>query len=142
MMKNTFWAAAVLFFGAAVHAAEPAPLAVTRAVFARAVENREPVDTFTTLGNSTTRVYFFSEIRGMAGQSVMHRWEHNEKILQEVTFKIESSRWRAFSSKTLDPRLTGEWKVSVVDAAGSTLSVNTFSYLPDQKPDSVPAKTP
>jgi len=142
MMKNTFWAAGVLFVGAAVYAAEPAPLAVTRAVFAKAVENREPVDTFTTLGNSTTRVYFFSEIRGMAGQSVLHRWEHNEKILQEVTFKIESNRWRAFSSKTLDPQLTGEWKVSVVDAAGGTLSVNTFTYLPEKQPDPAPVSTP
>jgi len=141
-MKNTFWVACILFFGAAVDAAEPAPLAVTRAVFAKAVENREPVDTFTTLSNTTTRVYFFSEISGMAGQHVVHRWEYNEKILQEVTFKIESDRWRAFSSKTLDPHLTGEWKVSVLDAAGSTLSVNTFTYLPDKKPDTAPVKIP
>lgn len=141
-MRNTFWAVCVLFFSTAVYAAEPASLVVTRAVFAKAVENREPVDTFTTLGNTNTRVYFFSEIRGMAGQSVMHRWEHHEKILQEVTFKIESNRWRAFSGKTLDPRWTGEWKVSVVDAAGSTLSVNTFTYLPDRQPDPAPVKTP
>ena len=69
----------------------------------------------------------------MAGQSVTHRWEYNGKIILEVPIKVGTSRWRAYSTKTLFPSWVGEWKVSVVDAAGGTLSVNTFTYL--KKPE-------
>ncbi|MCR4300346.1 MAG: DUF2914 domain-containing protein, partial [Sulfuricaulis sp.] len=51
---------------------------------------------------------------------------------------VGTSRWRAYSSKTLLSSWTGDWKVSLVDAAGGTLSVNTFTYL--NKPDD--ANTP
>ena len=56
-------------------------------------------------------------------------WEYNGKVIMEVPIKVGTSRWRAYSTKTLDPSWIGEWKVSVVDAAGGTLSVNTFSYM-------------
>lgn len=113
-------------------AAKPAvmiPGVVTRALFTRDIENREPVDTISTLTNNLTSIVYFTEIHDMAGQTVTHRWEYNGKIILEVPIKVGTSRWRAYSTKTLDPAWTGEWKVSVVDAAGGTLSVNTFSYL-------------
>ena len=105
------------------------PGVVTRAQFTRDIEDLEPVDTVSALTNDMTRIVYFTEIHDMAGQTVMHRWEHNGKIILEVPIRVGSSRWRAYSTKTLDPAWTGEWKVSVVDAAGGTLSVNTFSYL-------------
>lgn len=105
------------------------PGVVTRAQFTREIKNLEPVDAVTILTNDQTRIVYFTEIHDMAGQTVMHRWEYNGKIILEVPIKVGTSRWRAYSTKTLFPSWTGEWKVSVVDAAGGTLSVNTFSYL-------------
>lgn len=105
------------------------PGVVTRALFTRDIENREPVDTVSTLTNNLTSIVYFTEIHDMAGQTVTHRWEYNGKIILEVPIKVGTSRWRAYSTKTLNPSWVGEWKVSVVDAAGGTLSVNTFSYL-------------
>lgn len=105
------------------------PGEVARAQFTRAVENLEPLDVVSTLTNDQRRIVYFTEIHGMAGQTVTHRWEYNGKIVLEKTHEVGSSRWRAYTSKTLDPAWVGEWKASVVDAAGGTLSVSTFTYL-------------
>jgi Protein of unknown function (DUF2914) len=110
---------------------------VSRAVFTSDVKDHEPVDSISTLDNDKTRICYFTEIRGMAGQTVVHRWEYKGKVLLEMPFKVGSSRWRAYSIKTLDPSWLGEWKASVVDASGSSLSVNTFTYV--KKPGGGPA---
>lgn len=105
------------------------PGRVSRSLFTRAILNREPVDTVSVLGNDNTRIVYFTEIRGMSGQTITHRWEYNGKVIMEVPIKIKTTRWRAYSVKTLNPAWAGEWKASVVDAAGGSLSVNTFSYM-------------
>lgn len=102
---------------------------VTRAQFTSDVRDHEPVDNISTLDNDKTRICYFTEIRGMAGQTVTHRWEYKGKVLLEVPIKVGSSDWRAYSFKTLEPSWLGEWKASVVDATGSSLSVNTFTYM-------------
>ena len=73
-------------------------------------------------------LYYFTEVRDMAGQTVKHRWEYGDQVMAEVEFEIGGPRWRVYSSKNLQPGWTGDWKVSVVDAAGNPLSVNTFTY--------------
>jgi hypothetical protein len=102
---------------------------VTQAVFTSAVINREPIDRLSSLTNDKTRVYYFTEIQNMAGQTVRHRWEYQGEIVLDYQFEIGTDSWRIYSVKTLDPEWVGEWKASAVDAAGSSLSVNTFTYL-------------
>lgn len=121
--------------------AAPAPAgSVARAQFTSEVRDREPADLLTSLPNTDTRIYFFTELKGLAGQTVMHRWEHNGKVMAEVPIEVGGERWRTFTSKTLDPSLTGEWKASVIDAGGSTLSASTFTYnTPAAGPASAPA---
>ncbi|HLQ26755.1 MAG TPA: DUF2914 domain-containing protein [Acidiferrobacterales bacterium] len=166
-MKNFLFAVLSLLLAASLYAAEPAagdnmPAAappsaqpspkstptgsVARAVFTTAMADREPVDNISSLGNNATKVYFFTELKDMAGQPVTHRWEFNGKVMSEVKFDVGAARWRVYSSKTLDPLWLGEWKVSVVDAAGSTLRANTFTYTQAAKPapaaPSEPVATP
>ena len=114
---------------------------VARAQFTNAIQDREPVDKVSKLLNDKNRVYFFSEIKDAPNQKITHRWEHNGKVMSETGFDVGGNRWRVFSSKTLDPSWTGEWKVSVVDEAGSTLGASTFTYeaAPAIKPVAEPA---
>ena len=115
---------------------------VARAVFTTGINDREPTDTISKLTNDATNITFFTELQGMQGQTVTHRWEHDNKVMAEVKFDVGGSRWRVFSSKRLEPSWTGEWKVSVVDANGGTLSASTFTYTPSEKaatPESAPA---
>lgn len=112
---------------------------VARSAFTTGVDNREPIDSVSSLENNKTKIYYFTELRNMQGQTVKHRWEYKGKIMAEVPFQISGSRWRTYSSKKLDPSWNGEWKVSVVDEAGNTLSVNTFTYSKAQAAAATPA---
>ncbi|MEE8211638.1 MAG: DUF2914 domain-containing protein [Acidiferrobacterales bacterium] len=107
---------------------------VAHATLTTAVVDREPVDSISTLSNQVSQLYYFTEIQGMAGQTVTHRWEYNGKIMADVSFDIGGPRWRVYSSKKLQPGWLGDWKVSVVDAAGNALSVDTFFYTGDAVP--------
>ncbi len=102
---------------------------VARAQFTTNVVDREPVDDITDLTNDADKILFFSDIRGMTDQVVIHRWEYNGNVMAEVSFDIGGPRWRVYSSKNLLPSQTGEWKVSVVDGADNVIAAKTFEYI-------------
>ena len=91
--------------------AEPA---VARAQFTSAVVEREPVDALDAVSASNGRVRFFTELRGLAGRDVVHRWEYGGQVMAEVVIPVGADRWRAWSSKRLLPAWSGVWQVSVV----------------------------
>lgn len=102
---------------------------VARAIFTTAIADREPVDQLTTLPNTVDRVFFFSDLRDLAGQIVTHRWEFAGEVKAEVTFKVgNSARWRVYSSKNLLPEWTGTWTVVVSNQDGQPLQTSTFEY--------------
>ena len=102
--------------------------AVSRATFTTAIDNREPTDEITDLDNEASKVYYFTEIKGLKGQTITHRWEQNGEVQANVTFNVGGNRWRIWSSKNLKPELAGQWQVMVVDEAGNVLSQNSFNY--------------
>ena len=115
-------------------AAPPAELpvisarAVARGSFATAIVEREPVDSITSLGSDTDRVYYFNEFVGLDGRRVTHRWEYQGQLMAEVPIAISGSRWRAYSSKNLFAGWLGEWTVSVVDESGAVVRTDRFVY--------------
>lgn len=98
---------------------------VARATFSSAIEDREPVDKLTEASNN--KIYYFTELRDMAGQQVTHRWEHKGKVMAEVPFEIRGNRWRVYSSKRIEPEWKGEWKASVIGSDGTELATNTIT---------------
>jgi hypothetical protein len=129
----------------AAAAPAPAPAAagsVARAQFTTDVQGNEPVDKITTLSTEQTRILFFTELHDLADQTVTHRWEHGNQVVSEVPLQVGAARWRTYSSKTLDPSRSGEWKASVVDASGQTLASATFSYVAGAKPEPAPTAPP
>jgi hypothetical protein len=101
---------------------------VARAVFTTAVADREPSDELSVVPSSMSRVYFFTELLGLEGQRVIHRWEQGGQMRGEVQFDVGGSRWRVWSSKQMLPEWTGEWRVTVLDEAGAELASESFSY--------------
>lgn len=101
---------------------------VTRALFTTSVADREPVDEIKNLKNDANKIFFFTDIKGLAGQTITHRWEYNGQVMHEISFNIGASRWRVWSNKTLDPGWLGEWKVSVVDSTGNAIAESSFTY--------------
>ncbi len=111
--------------------AAPAPAregSVARAQFTSGVQEREPTDKLTNLSSDKTQIYFFTELKNLDGTVVIHRWEHDGKVIAEQPFEVDSPRWRVWSRKTLNPSWTGEVKVSVVDGSGKMLTAQTLKF--------------
>lgn len=110
-------------------AAGPAePGWVERATFTSAVVDREPTDSIDTLTTDHVEISFWSDLRALAGEKVIHRWEYAGEVAAEVPFEVGATRWRVHSTKRLDPIETGTWRVSVVDATGRVLESSSFEY--------------
>lgn len=89
-----------------------------------AVRNREPVDQLDRV-TGTEPVYGFSEIRGLAGRSVEHRWQHDGRVVSSMRLSIGGDRWRVQSRKPSTPD-KGTWEFIVLDDEGHVLGRTTF----------------
>ena len=102
---------------------------VARAQFTTDVIDREPIDnigaTVTVEYGAIQRVYFFTDLRDMAGSHVIHRWKLDGEEQAGVDFDIGGDRWRVWSSKRLMPGFDGKWSVEVVQ---DDVVVSTYSF--------------
>jgi len=102
---------------------------VARALFTTEIIDREPANDLTTMDNTSGRIYFYTDLRNLAGQIVTHRWEYNDTVMAEVKFKVgDGPRWRVYSSKNLLPEWTGGWTVFVTDENERMLNTSVFNY--------------
>ncbi len=115
---------------------------VQRSSFTTAVVNREPVDTLRTVPNSVHTVYYFTELRGLSGQTVIHRWEYKGTVMAAVHFKVRGPRWRVWSSKNIRPDQTGQWKVFVINGSGQAIAEDAFNYVTAPPHKAMPAPMP
>lgn len=115
------------------------PGTVARSAFTSSIADREPVDTLQQMTAMEQKVYFFTELRDMEGQTATHRWELNGEVMAEVAFEVKGSRWRVWSSKNLQPQWIGEWKVSVLNGANEVISETSLNVMPEAEGETVPA---
>lgn len=101
---------------------------IVRALYTTEVKDRAPVDDITQAGTDVKKLFFFTELKEISDQEVVHRWEYKGKVMSEVKLSVKAPRWRVWSSKTLNPGWVGEWKVSVVDSSGKVLIEKMFTY--------------
>ena len=123
------------------------PGTVARSAFTTAIVDREPVDTLQEIEAVDQKVYYFTELLDMQGQTATHRWEYNGKVMAEITFEVKGPRWRVWSSKNLRPDWLGEWKVSVLNSANDIirediLNVVAMPTTEITQPPAAPAVTP
>lgn len=72
------------------------------------------------------RVMLYTELRGLAGQTASHRWQHAGRTVAVIPFEVKGDRWRVHSTKRLTAELKGDWQVLVVDGHGATLASRSF----------------
>jgi hypothetical protein len=101
---------------------------VARAAFAQAIEDREPMGEIEHLPEGADEVYYFTELRGLEGQTVTHRWLYQGEVKAEVSFEVGGPRWRVYSSKDLLPDWTGDWTVEVVSGDGRVLRQSAITF--------------
>jgi hypothetical protein len=126
-MKRSLLAVLVLVWAAGALAQETAP-SVETMTFCTAVEERQPVAADTTFAADTEKVYCFTKILGVQGEStVTHVWFRGDKEMARVELSVRSASWSTWSSKRLLPEWAGTWRVDVLDASGSVLQSQEFT---------------
>lgn len=102
---------------------------LARAQFTTSVRSREPVDTLVSPISAAQlpegKLYYFTEVVGLSGRSVQHRWEYEGRVVSTVRFSVGSDRWRVYSAKTIGQNL-GSWRVFVIDGRGNVLKSAPF----------------
>jgi len=115
--------------GAAAAVHHPTKGRVARAFFTTDVIDREPVNRVLVLSNVKDQIFFFTDLRHMQGQTIIHRWMYKGKVVASVPFHVKGPRWRVYSSKQLDRSDLGKWTVVVTDSHGWPLKAGIFRYV-------------
>ncbi len=102
---------------------------VSRSAFTEAVVNSEPKSRLIELPNNKQFLYYFTELKGMAGQTITHRWLFNGATISDKKFNIGAPRWRIWSNLTLNNEWLGEWKVQVIDEMERVIHSDSFNYV-------------
>jgi hypothetical protein len=103
---------------------------VMNSTFTSAIDDGAPVDFRQGFDTNTPVVYYFTEILDLHGQTVIHRWKLEGKVMQEVPIAVKRSRQAVWSKSTMQPDWTGNWIVEVVNARGEVIEMDNFSYSP------------
>ena len=102
---------------------------ISNAEFAIDVIDRTPINIVEELDNSLGKIYFFTNLRNLQGQTVIHRWIYNDKVMASISFDVKGPRWRVWSSKNLWHTWTGKWIVEVVADNSELLYEKEFNYI-------------
>lgn len=131
MIKNRLLASLTLALALSMPlAAAAADGSVGNSTFTSGISNGEPIDYRQEFFNNTPVVFFYSELLGLSGQTVRHRWSLEGKPMQEVAIEVTGARQTAWSKSVMQPGWTGNWTVEVVDQAGKVLGRSNFAYNP------------
>ena len=111
-------------------AVPPAPTAAqdisVELVLATDVQDREPVGEATSFPADVGQIYAWMRVTGATGQAIEVVWTYGETTFT-VPLEIGGSPWRTWSSKTIPPAWTGEWRVEVKDRNGTVVASRDFT---------------
>ena len=100
--------------------------AVSRAVICTGIMNHEPTDSVTQVPSTASKVFFFTEINGMEGKTITHRWLKDGSKIADIRISVASNRYRCHSSRTVSGK-TGYWTAQVLDSNGNKLKEVAFT---------------
>ncbi len=125
-MRRTMLAAAALLLVPALPVAQ-AELRLTKAVMARSLDQREPVDEATAFPRDVGQVVCFTQLEGSADTVIYHVWRHGTTLHAKVQLSVRAGSWRTWSRKRIHPSWTGDWTVDIEDEGGKILKTLTFT---------------
>ncbi|MEN8246926.1 MAG: DUF2914 domain-containing protein [Thermodesulfobacteriota bacterium] len=135
MQKNVFLSFIILFAlslsvtpaVADNHNNTAGSLKVEKAVMCKAVDQRVPLGTGNVFAGDAGKIYCFTRITGAARETVVtHKWFLNGELKSSVDLPVESSNWRTWSTKKIDPSDAGDGMVEVVSSEGVVLTTIIF----------------
>ena len=111
-MRMTILAA--ILIGLVLGATQLFAASVDPAVMCTAVVDRVCEGVSDSFPSDVGKVYAHTTILDHEG-SVTHRYIFKGKVMAEINLNVKGTPWRTWSSKTIDPLWSGDWKVEVVN---------------------------
>ncbi|WP_019865555.1 DUF2914 domain-containing protein [Methylovulum miyakonense] len=103
---------------------------VRRAVVTTGITDKEPVNkiagSLVIRPSKPVTVYYFTELRYMAGKTIYHEWLHDGVSVAKEPLLIAAERWRVSTHKTLDEKAVGSWTVKLTDENANLLDEKKF----------------
>ena len=99
------------------------------ATFTTALEGGRPTDYVQNIASSVREVYYYSEVAGLKGETITHRWRHEGEVKAEIKIRVDTDPAPATSKLELRPEWTGAWTVQTLDGSGKVIAENSFAYL-------------
>lgn len=107
---------------------------IKRVVLSRDIQHNEPrlpLQNLISLSKlSDNSLYLFSEINGLSGQGIHHRWFYKNQLMMDISHTLGAERWRCFSRKSFNKKLLGQWRVDITDQHGKLLHQQSFKLQP------------
>ena len=92
------------------------------------VDDRTLVGAGDMFANDVNTLYCFTKISGAENTPVLkHIWYHGDEEKASVDLTIRTPSFRTWSSKKIWHTWTGEWRVDIVDTAGTVLASKSFT---------------
>jgi len=102
-------------------------MAIEDGAICRSIQDRTPVSPATHFSTPVDRLYCFTRITGARQpETIFHVWYHNGTERARIALPVNSSNWRTFSSKRIQPHETGPWQVAVLNSHGKR--IETFGF--------------
>ncbi len=104
-------------------------LTIEKSAICQDVVDRQPVGVGDVFPKEISKLYCFTKVVGARSETtITHNWYYNGDLKASVVLPVRSPNWRTWSSKTMDPSMTGEWMVEILAADGTALDSLIF-YL-------------
>ncbi|MFC4657031.1 DUF2914 domain-containing protein [Rheinheimera marina] len=71
-----------------------------------------------------TELALYTEVVGLAGQQIEHRWFYKDKLMTRVELPVKLPYWRTWSQKRFYPAELADWRVEILGPQQKLL----FSY--------------
>ena len=104
---------------------------VTQAVITTGVTSsaRPQTGNLTNIDHRIGSVTFYTEIVGLQGKTVTHRWYYKGKEISSITLRLASARSLNWSRSSINIDQLGRWEARVVDSSGRVLASRRFSVV-------------
>jgi|SRR5712675_1526767 len=99
---------------------------VRRAVICSGIVDHEPSDSLTNVPTTTSKVFFFTEVAGMEGKTITHRWLKDGSKVADVRISVASNRYRCHTSRSVSGK-PGNWTAQVLNSDGKKLKEVAFT---------------
>lgn len=108
---------------------QPHAAGVSRAQLTSAINRREPVDDIRKIslaGQPSRPIFLFLHLRDLTGEIIQVDWFFQNRPIAKVLLKVGNHDWRTYSSKILNTRRLGNWRVTAQDSSGNLLAEFPF----------------